>query len=41
MNTFMIDAENIRVSELIEYILDRTGYMKMLKGKGSLKMRVE
>jgi DNA helicase-2/ATP-dependent DNA helicase PcrA len=35
MNTLIMDAENISVSELIEDILDRSGYMKMLKGTGS------
>jgi DNA helicase-2/ATP-dependent DNA helicase PcrA len=35
MNTLIIDAENISVSELIEEILDRSGYMKMLKGSCS------
>lgn len=35
MNTLIVDAENISVSELIEDILDRSGYMKMLKATGS------
>ncbi len=35
MNALITDAENISVSELIEEILDRSGYMKMLKGSNS------
>jgi len=35
MNTLIVDAENISVPELIEDILDRSGYMKMLKGSSS------
>jgi len=35
MNTLIVDAENISVPELIEDILDRSGYMKMLKDSNS------
>ncbi|MDU4890941.1 MAG: DNA helicase PcrA [Clostridium sp.] len=35
MNTLITDAENLSVSHLIEEILDRSGYMKMLKGSTS------
>ena len=35
MNTLISDAENLSVSHLIEEILDRSGYMKMLKSSNS------
>lgn len=35
MNGLMTDKENFTVSHLLEEILDRTGYMQMLKGSNS------